>query len=238
MRLCDSFATSQQVEERLLIVVDGGGAAEVRQFSKGVAADWGSEALVDAVDEGGPWRDGPMVLVEAVKPLLGGALEVERGSSNLHVLRCALRLKKLIALVEPSQGIFGSIILGKSQFMDDCRRCGRCGTLGVKVTLLIQNLSLDIIDGSLKSDDLRTGCTSLGVDLLAEIRHQLDEASHVFLELFPADVFVIVSHGDDAAAAAGGNGVVDSGDGGRAAAVGWRKRRNRWEKKITEDQWL
>jgi len=93
----------------------------MRELAEGVAPEVGGEAFVDAVDEGLPVRDA-MVLLPAVVPLACGALEVERGRPHLLVLWRAMRTEKLLALVDPGDGILGAVVLRKTELVDGWRR--------------------------------------------------------------------------------------------------------------------
>jgi len=121
LRFGDTFATRQQDQELVLVLVDGRGATQMREFAQWIAAERRTEAAIDAVDELRPRRDA-LVLLEAVVPLARSALEVERRSRDLEMVRRAVGAEELLSLVQPRDGVVGTIILGKSEHV---RRRGR-----------------------------------------------------------------------------------------------------------------
>ena len=96
----DTFAARQEDQEVILALldVDGCGAAQMREFAKQIAVKRRAEAAIDAVDELRPRQDA-LVLLEAVVPLARSALEVERRSRDLEMVRRAVGTEELLPFV-------------------------------------------------------------------------------------------------------------------------------------------
>lgn len=90
--LVDVIAARQEEEKLVLELVDGSRAAEAGQFAQRVAAHGRAEPLVDADDEIVPRRNA-MVLFQAIIPLAGSAVYVERRGRNLEIFRVSYALK-------------------------------------------------------------------------------------------------------------------------------------------------
>ena len=103
--LGDVFAVGQELEELVDVLVDRSGAATMRELAERIAAQKRPETLLDAVYERFPLQNA-MILLLAVLPLAGRALQVERGRPNLLILRCAVSSEELFSLVDPSDGVF------------------------------------------------------------------------------------------------------------------------------------
>jgi len=58
-----------------------------------------------------------VVLLPAVVPLAGGALKVERCRPHLLVLGRAVRTEKLLALVDPGDGILVAVVLRETELV-------------------------------------------------------------------------------------------------------------------------
>ena len=130
---------------------------------------------MDAVDEGFPVRDA-VILLPAVVPLAYCALEVERGRPHLLVLGRAVRTEKLLALVDPSDGILGAVVLWETELVDGWRRSlGAAGVLArVKTALFLQELRLHVLDGGRQEGVILVNRGHLLVHLLADVADHLD----------------------------------------------------------------
>ena len=121
MGLCDVLTAFQEEKEFLLVFIDGGGTAQMRELAQWITAKRRPETPVDGVDELRPcWS--ALVLLESVIPLAGGGLQIERCRWHLEVVRRAVGTKELLGLVQPCDGIVGSVELRKSELV---RRRGR-----------------------------------------------------------------------------------------------------------------
>jgi len=147
LRLRDVLAARQEHEELLLIIVDGKRAAELGEFAQGVAAEQRPEAPVDAIYELRP-RWNALILLQAVVPLAGGAVEIEGRCRNLEMFRRTVGAEELLPFVQPCDGIVAAVVLGESQLVVGRRRwAGRRGVVGVETALLVQELGLDVLHG-------------------------------------------------------------------------------------------
>jgi len=99
-------------QERLDVAHHRAWERETRQVGEVVGAERGPKTLLAQRFERGP---GDVAHVAGVAfqhevPVLGRAAHVERGEPHLVAVRSALGAEEVVALVQPSQGIFLAVV--------------------------------------------------------------------------------------------------------------------------------
>ena len=155
----------------------------MREFAQRVTAERRAESSIDAVNELRPHRN-PLVLLKAVIPLAGGGLQIERCRLHLKMIRRAVGAEELLSLVQPCDGVIGTVELREPELV---RRRGRgfAGggrTIGVETALAVQDLRLDILDGSQEKAGLLAERCHVIVHLLAIVADHLDESVDHFIQ--------------------------------------------------------
>jgi hypothetical protein len=129
------LAPRQEVKEELLVFVDRARAAEMREFTERICAVGRAKATIDAGREILPGWRATKVVLPAVIPLAGGAVEVEGRCPHFEQRRRVVGAEKLLTFVQPHQRVAGSVELGEAKLVGGWRGAtvGRVGAGLVRV---------------------------------------------------------------------------------------------------------
>jgi hypothetical protein len=103
-------------------VLHCGGERQSIELSQAASADRRAKPEKTQLPETVPWRHATLVLFEGVVPRLGSPPQVIQGQPCPFGGECALTPEKLIALVEPVQGVNGAVVRRELQFGELWRR--------------------------------------------------------------------------------------------------------------------